>query len=73
MFHIRVVKTASGARAVQVIYYRHRKRIIYKHVGSASTDEELDILKEVAQELIENHTPSLFIFQDKLEQLALFG
>jgi hypothetical protein len=54
MLYIRVVNTASGARAVQVIYYRNRKRVIYyrnrkrviyKHIGSAHTDEEVNELK----------------------------
>ncbi len=35
MLHIRVVKTNSGASAVQVIRYEKRKRIILKHIGSA--------------------------------------
>ena len=64
MLYIRVVKTSSGAQAVQVVYYRHRQRVIYKHIGSACTDEELDVLKKVARDLIESHTPSLPIFQD---------
>jgi len=63
MLHIRVVKTASGSRAVQLVYYQCRKRFIYKHIGSACTDEELDVLKEAAQDLIESHTPSLPLFQ----------
>ena len=31
MLRIRVVKTASGANAVQVFYYNNGKRIIFKH------------------------------------------
>ena len=52
MLRIRVVKTASGANAVQVIYYRNRKRVIFKHVGSANSDQELESLKIVAQDVI---------------------
>ncbi|MDR0363606.1 MAG: hypothetical protein LBH92_01070 [Bacteroidales bacterium] len=64
MLHIRVVKTTSGTQAVQIVYYRHRKRVIYKHIGSACTDEELDKLKEAAQGLIETHIPPFLAFQD---------
>ena len=64
MLYIRVVKTSSGAKAVQVIYYRNRKRVIYKHIGSAKTDEELESLKAVAQDLIDNRMPSLPFFQE---------
>ena len=49
---IRVIKTSSGANAVQVVYYQNRKRVIYKHIGSAKTDKELESLKAVAQDLI---------------------
>ncbi len=64
MLYIRVVKTSSGASAVQVVYYRNRKRVIFKHIGSAKTDNELESLKIVAQDLIDNHMPSLSFFQE---------
>ncbi len=32
---IRIVKTASGAKAVQVVRYENNKRLIVQHVGSA--------------------------------------
>ena len=64
MLYIRVVKTSSGASAVQVVYYRNRKRVIFKHIGSAKTDNELESLKVVAQDLIDNHMPSLSFFQE---------
>ena len=49
MLRIRTVKTGSGATAVQVIYYLNRKRVIYKHIGSAKSNDELEQLKLVAQ------------------------
>lgn len=64
MLYIRVVNTASGARAVQVIYYRNRKRVIYKHIGSAHTDEEVNELKRVAQAFIDTRIPFLPSLQD---------
>jgi hypothetical protein len=45
MVKIRVVKTASKKQAVQVIRYGNYKRVVLKHIGSASTDEELPQLK----------------------------
>ena len=35
MYHVRVVPTGSGAKAVQVIRYVRRKRVVVHHVGSA--------------------------------------
>ena len=45
--------------AVQVIYYLNRKRVIYKHIGSAKSNDELEQLKLVAQDFIDNYTPPL--------------
>lgn len=59
MLRIRTIKTGSGARAVQVIYYLNRKRIIYKHIGSAKTDSELETMLVVAQDFIDNYAPTL--------------
>jgi len=59
MLLIRTVKTASGASAVQVIYYLNRKRVIYKHIGSARTAAEVETLKAVAQDFIDNYAPTL--------------
>jgi hypothetical protein len=42
MIKFREVKTGSGKTAVQVYYLHHRKRVIVKHLGSTSTNEELD-------------------------------
>lgn len=72
MLRIRVVKTASKSCAVQVIYYRNRKRIIYKHIGSAKTPEDLNSLKKAARDYIDNHTPQLSLFSDKKADNLLY-
>jgi len=82
MYHIRVVKTASGSKAVQVIYYFKRKRIVYKHIGSGSTSQELESLKLIAQDLITSQSPVLpfleepksnnLLYLDKLEFLGVY-
>lgn len=51
--------TASGSKAVQVIYYLNRKRVIFRHIGSARTDSELDLLLTVARDFIDNYSPEL--------------
>jgi hypothetical protein len=51
--HIRTVKTASGATAVQIVRYEKRKRIIVSHLGSAHNEEEILALKEEASRQIE--------------------
>ena len=57
--YVRTVKTASGARAVQVVYSEHRGPKTLKHVGSAHTDEDLTLLRAKAQEIIEGEQQSL--------------
>jgi transposase len=70
MLRVRVVKTASGASAVQIVYYRNRKRIVFKHIGSAKSSQELDSLKLVAQDVINNFSPEIPFFEEaKLDNL----
>lgn len=64
MYHIRVVRTASGANAVQVVYYRNRKRIIFKHVGSAKNEDEIASLKIIARDIINNSSFQSSLFGD---------
>ena len=70
MLRTRVVKTASGASAVQVVYYRNRRRVIFKHIGSARNNQELESLILVAQDLIKNTSADIPLFEDvKLDNL----
>ena len=39
------------------------KRIIFKHVGSAKNEQELEILQAIAQDIIENSTSQLPLFE----------
>lgn len=61
---IRVVRTASKAKAVQVVSYQDNKRIIIKHIGSAHDDEELNELKVIAREWIKDYSGQLSLFPD---------
>ncbi|KQC35228.1 hypothetical protein UK82_27420, partial [Frankia sp. ACN1ag] len=44
------MKTASGARAVQIVHSQYRGSREIEHVGSAHTDADLELLKAVARQ-----------------------
>jgi hypothetical protein len=48
--YLRTVKTASGARAVQIVHSSHRRSRDIEHIGSAHDDAELELLKAVARQ-----------------------
>jgi hypothetical protein len=48
--YVRTVKTASGARAVQIVYSSRRGSREIEHIGSAHDDAELETLKAVARQ-----------------------
>lgn len=50
MPHIRIVKTASGARAVQIVYSRRKGSRRIEHIGSAHDDVQLELLKAAARQ-----------------------
>ncbi|MFH1118669.1 MAG: IS1634 family transposase [Bacteroidota bacterium] len=62
---IRVVKTTSNARAVQVVSYQNNKRIVMQHIGSAHTEEALSDLMILAEKWIRDYTNQLSIFPDE--------
>ncbi|MBX3255927.1 MAG: IS1634 family transposase [Chitinophagaceae bacterium] len=62
---IRVVKTASKARAVQIVRYQNNKRAILQHIGSAHTEPELQELMISAQAWIKDYSKQLSVFPDE--------
>lgn len=62
---IRVVQTASNAKAVQVVRYQNNKGIVLQHTGSAHTEEALSGLMTLAEERIKDYTGQLSIFPDE--------
>lgn len=56
---MRVVKTASGARAVQIVYSNRAGKRELEHVGSAHTDADLEALKAVARQRMAAGQPEL--------------
>lgn len=71
-YRIRTVKTASGATAVQVIWYECNQRKIAKHIGSAKNSDELEVLRSTAEEYIQEYEPQLSLLQEKPPQIVLF-
>jgi transposase len=62
---VRIVKTASNAKAVQVVRYQNNKRIVLKHIGSAHSEEELNDLLLFAEEWMKNYCQQSSIFPDE--------
>lgn len=50
MAYIRTVKTASGARAVQIVHSTRRGSKDIEHIGSAHSDAEVEALKAAARQ-----------------------
>jgi len=46
--HVRTVQTASGARAVQIVYSRRAGHRQIEHIGSAHSDAQWELLKATA-------------------------
>jgi transposase len=61
----RVVRTASKAKAVQVVRYQNNKRVIVQHIGSAHSEEQLDDLLLIAEQWIKDYCAQLSIFPDE--------
>ena len=64
MLKIREVKTGSGKRAIQVILYKDYKRIVLKHVGSASNPLDISNLRTMAEDFIKDYSRQLSIFPE---------
>lgn len=62
---IRKVKTASGAIAIQVVTYRNRKVVVLKHIGSAHSEDDINVLTEYARAYIEKKSGQLSIFSSE--------
>lgn len=56
---VRTVRTASGARAVQIVRSSRKGARSIEHIGSAHDDAELAALKEIARQRLNAGQPSL--------------
>ena len=50
--YVRTPKTASGARAVQIVWKQYKGSLDIEHVGSARDEQQLAALKGVARQII---------------------
>lgn len=71
MFSVRKVKTKSGAVAIQVVRYVGHKSIVLKHIGSAKEDLELNLLRQLALEWIEQQSAQLSLFPTQKQKLLV--
>jgi len=60
MAFIRKVKTSSGATAVQIVRKSSGRIVEIKHLGSAHTKEELEVLISLAKKRLQGNQQSLF-------------
>ena len=63
MLHVRVVKTKGNSRSVQMYRYQNSNRVIIKHVGSGTSDEEIKALEEMARGFIADYTNQFHLFE----------
>ncbi len=68
---IRKVRTSSGATAVQIVRYVHRKCVVVRHVGSARTDQELQILMQEAECVRDKLRIQPTLFPEKRDETEL--
>ena len=61
---IRVINTASNAKAVQAVKYQNNKRIVIKHFGSCHTEEQLNEMLLIAREWLNDFEGQMTIFPD---------
>lgn len=69
--NIRKVRTQSGATAVQLVRYVNRKRVVVRHMGSAHTDQELQVLKQEAEFAREELCIQPSLFAEKRDETKL--
>lgn len=69
--NIRKVRTQSGATAVQIVRYVARKCVVVQHVGSARTDQELQILRQEAELVREELCVQPSLFPTKRDETQL--
>lgn len=73
MLKVRKTKTASGSIAVQVVYYKNRKIVIEKHIGSGKTKEEIQLLVKEAKDWIKKNSlqEELFSQEESIKKSSL--
>jgi transposase len=65
LLSIRKTKTASGSTSVQIVYYKNRKVVVEKHIGSGKTKAEVQSLIKKGKEWIEKKSLQEELFPKK--------
>ena len=68
MLSIRKTKTASGSTSVQIVYYKNRKVVVVKHIGSGSSNQEVELLIRKAKSWIEEKSFQTELFPEELKE-----
>lgn len=71
-YRIRTVRTASDAKAVQVIWYENNTTKIAKHIGSTKCPDRLKLLRAQAEQYIIDHEPQRSLFEESHKQIVDF-
>src|SRR5262245_55459697 len=71
VYRIRTVRTASGATAVQVVWYEKNATKLAKHIGSAKNEDELKILRSLAKQYIRDYEPQRSFFDEPSDSADL--
>lgn len=64
MYKLRRVKTASGKTAVQALLKGGHKHRVIHHFGSASTEEEIEELTQIARDWVQRNDPQQPLFHE---------
>lgn len=64
MLHIRITKSKGKYQYVQVYRYEEGKRVIVKHIGSGTTQEEIKSLIEMAKVFINDISKQTYLFEE---------
>lgn len=67
MWYVRITKTTSSSRAIQVVRYQGKRTIILKHIGSGRSDSEIALLKREAQDWIQKVSGQQSLFGGRFE------
>lgn len=73
MWYVRITKTISSSRAIQVVRYQGKRTVVLKHIGSGRSDEEVALLKKEARDWIQKVSGQQSLFGRRFEGLGELG
>ena len=72
MYKIRQIKYASNSVSIQVYKIENRKRVIVRHIGTASSEQEKSDLLSLANDFIEKASKQFFLFKNSQSNNILY-